>query len=106
MWPLSEGNYPKNIFSDFTIDSLQPDLEGYGLFLKATKPEEFRENDLSNFSLYSIVSRRRIKRVTFLEIILTRTFYPVALLSKKILKKILPVSIRRTIRKKVLDKIP
>jgi SAM-dependent methyltransferase len=44
----------KNIFSDFTIDILVKDNRKPGVFLKAKKPENFIENDLSKYKLYEI----------------------------------------------------
>jgi SAM-dependent methyltransferase len=96
----------RKIFSDFTINFLEPDPAGHGLFLKATKPEEFKEKDLSAFRLYSVVSRRRIKSVTLLEMILVKIFFPVMLMAKSILRKIFPASFRGIIRKNILEKMP
>ena len=96
----------REIFSDFNIDALEPDSAGPGLFLKATKPKKFEEKDLGNLCLYSIVSRRRIKSVTLVEMILVRTFFPVMLMLKDMLRKIIPSSIRGMIRKKILEKMP
>lgn len=101
-----ELNDIKEIFSDFTINALEPDSSGPGLFLKATKPEKFTEKNLKNAKLYSIVSRRRIKSVTLLEKILVRTYYPIMLLFKNILRKILPGTIKTIIRKQILEKLP
>jgi SAM-dependent methyltransferase len=96
----------RKIFSDFTINVLEPDEAGPGLFLIGTKPKKFRENMLDNFRLYSIVSRRRIISVTILEKILVRTFFPVMLMLKSIFRKITPVAIRKIIRKRILEKLP
>ena len=101
-----ELNDMREIFSDFTIDALELDSAGPGLFLKATKPKEFKEKNLGDYRLYSIVSRRRIKSVTLLEVVLVRTFFPVMLLLKDIMRKIFPASIRGIIRKKILEKMP
>ncbi len=48
------------IFSDFTIDKLIADPTEPGIFLLATKPADFKENDLSSYRLYSIMKRRNI----------------------------------------------
>ena len=50
----------KNIFSDFDIISLERDTEAPGVFLKAKKPNDYSEKDLSNYKLYSIVSGKRV----------------------------------------------
>ena len=50
----------KNIFSDLDIEVLEKDPLEPGVFLKAIKAEDFKENNLDNYSLYSIIYRRRI----------------------------------------------
>ena len=42
----------KNIFSDFIIEKIDSDPCAPGVFIKATKPENFIENDLSNYEVY------------------------------------------------------
>jgi len=54
----------KEIFSDFEIVKLEKDAEAPGVFLKAKKPNGFKENDLKKTSLYSIVSNRRVKTIS------------------------------------------
>lgn len=43
------------IFEDFEILSLESDPASPGIFLKARKPERFKEKDLQDFALYNIV---------------------------------------------------
>lgn len=50
----------KQIFSDFEITTLERDSEAPGVFLKARKPENFHEADLSNYGLYSILQNRKV----------------------------------------------
>lgn len=50
----------QNIFSDFEIQALQSDPEAPGVFLKAKRPERFKENDLSDYKLYSIVTNKKM----------------------------------------------
>ncbi len=50
----------KEIFSDFEIQSLKRDGEMPGVMLKARKPHQFREKDVSGYALYSIVTNRRM----------------------------------------------
>lgn len=52
----------RNIFSDFKILTLDPDVEN-GTMIKATKPKEFVEVDISSLALYSILSGKREKEV-------------------------------------------
>jgi SAM-dependent methyltransferase len=53
----------KEIFSDFEILTLQRDPEAPGVFLKARRPRIFSEANLSDYRLYSILSKRRIVEV-------------------------------------------
>ena len=51
----------KKIFSDFEILKTEKAKNSASVYLKARKPENFRENDLTEHKLYSIVVGRRIK---------------------------------------------
>lgn len=53
----------KEIFSDFKILSLQKDPQDPGVFLKAGKPLNFQERDLSLYQLYSIIGNRRVREI-------------------------------------------
>lgn len=53
------------IFSDMTIEALESDTMDPGVFVMARKPENFVENDLSDHSLYSMVSKDRSKGIDF-----------------------------------------
>jgi len=50
----------KQIFSDFEILSLEKDSEAPGVFIKARKPKQFLEADLSAYRLYSILLKKRV----------------------------------------------
>ena len=50
----------KAIFSDCRIDAIEQDWERPGVFLSASIPHDFRENDLSSIRMYSMVSKTRI----------------------------------------------
>ena len=52
----------KSIFSDFIIEKIEKD-PGIGVFLKATKPDNFAEKDLAHYELYSIVTNRKTKEL-------------------------------------------
>lgn len=54
----------ENIFPDFEILKLEKDKELPGVFLKARKPEEFNEKELSNYELYNIVVDKRVSKIT------------------------------------------
>lgn len=46
------------LFQDFSIERMEPDPLAPGVFIKARKPFDFTEVDLSNHSLYSIVTAK------------------------------------------------
>jgi 2-polyprenyl-3-methyl-5-hydroxy-6-metoxy-1,4-benzoquinol methylase len=62
-WPYDFWRYEKEdmeaIFADCEILAVQADKDNAGIFLKARKPSDFREKDLSEHELYSIVAGRR-----------------------------------------------
>jgi hypothetical protein len=54
----------KNIFSDCDISVLEEDSRLPSLvYAKIRKPETFREKDLSDYKLYSIICRERRKEI-------------------------------------------
>ena len=53
----------KNIFSDCEILVLEKDREAPGVFSKMRKSVNFSENDLSDYELYSVVSKKRVKSI-------------------------------------------
>lgn len=53
------------IFSDMTIEALEPDRDDPGVLVKARKPDDFIENDLSDHALYSMVINERSKGIEF-----------------------------------------
>lgn len=53
------------IFSDMRIESLEPDEGAPGVLVKARKPADFVEKDLSRHALYSMVARRRTVEIEF-----------------------------------------
>ena len=62
-WRYDPGDV-RAIFSDMEIVTLEKDSEiTPGVFAKIRKPLDFRENDLSNHELYSIVSGRRVRQL-------------------------------------------
>jgi len=67
-WPDDYWRYEpsdmKAIFSDFEIEALEPDPEAPGVFLKARRPADFRERDLSRYTLFSMVKQRRAQDIS------------------------------------------
>lgn len=51
------------IFSDFTIESLEPDASEPGVFLKAHKPRDYSPKNLSDYLLYSMVTGTHVHSV-------------------------------------------
>jgi len=64
------------IFGDLEILALEPDPSSPGAFLKARKPEPFRERDLADVELYSIILRRRVRDVDDRAVRRFRFWYP------------------------------
>jgi SAM-dependent methyltransferase len=56
-------------FGNMETESLQPDPEMSGVFLKARKAAGFSPKDLGAFGLYSIVNRKRCREIGTLEIV-------------------------------------
>jgi len=52
-----------DIFSDCTIEKLEKDRIGPGVFIKARKPNDFVEKNLSDHELYSIIVDKRVKEI-------------------------------------------
>jgi SAM-dependent methyltransferase len=50
--------------ADMSLDVVQRDTAAPGVFFVATKPDDFREADLSYHEIYSIISARRCRDVT------------------------------------------
>ena len=53
----------EHIFADCVIEKLEKDRLHPGVFLKARKPKDFAEKDLSDYPLFSIVEDKRTKEV-------------------------------------------
>lgn len=80
----------KEIFSDFNIEAIEKDSLSPGVFIKARKPNVFRENDLSGYRLYSIIKGKPAKTITENEINLFKIISP-------FLPHMLPITINRII---------
>lgn len=57
------GEDMKRIFADCLIERLEDDGRVTEVFVKVRKPENFREVDLSDHELYSVVEGRRIREL-------------------------------------------
>lgn len=65
----------KNIFSDFSILSLDKDPMSPGIFLKAKKPVDFTENNMEGYKLYSIIKNSFVEDISNSEILKFRILY-------------------------------
>jgi SAM-dependent methyltransferase len=66
-WPYDFWRYEasdmERIFSDCRITNLEQDEAEPGVFIKVIKPADFRENNLSDVELYSVVTGTRSKNI-------------------------------------------
>lgn len=58
------------IFSDMKIEALEKDSSDPGVLVKVRKPESFKENNLSDHALYSMITSKRSKEITALDVLL------------------------------------
>lgn len=54
----------RQIFADMEIDAVEPDPEAPGVYVKARRPSDFVEADLSDIELYAMALGRRVRDVT------------------------------------------
>jgi len=73
------------IFSDYKMLSLEKDCSDPGVFVKLKKPNEFKEKELANHKLYSIVSDKRVIEIDPKDF---RTFYFMKVIFNEKLKDI------------------
>ncbi len=53
----------EHIFCDCIIEKIEKDRCAPGVFIKAQKPEDFVEKDLTDYELYSIVVNKRVREI-------------------------------------------
>lgn len=98
-WPFDYWRYTttdiKRMFSDFKIEILEKDPDVPGVFLKARKPDNFKEVVLSGHKLYSIASRNGFSAI------IDRVYYKLYQFNARFLYYIKhPSEIRGMIRRK------
>lgn len=59
-WRYETGDM-RTIFEDCSVELLEQSRHATGVFAKIRKPADFREKDLSQHALYSIVARERVR---------------------------------------------
>jgi SAM-dependent methyltransferase len=62
----------RTIFSDFSVDVVEADPLSPGVFVKAHKPQAFAERPLDGIELYSIVTRRRCRDISDVNILVRK----------------------------------
>ena len=87
------------IFSDFTIEANVSDPGSPGVFIKVRKPVSFTEENLKEFELYSIITRRRCKKISEIDLLLFKAKMEV----RRFLIRILPTRLKAIIRKLFLN---
>lgn len=58
-----EAEDMSEIFSDLNITALEKDTQAPGIFMKALKPADYKENNLSEYKLFSMIANSRIKNI-------------------------------------------
>lgn len=80
------------IFSDLSIEAVERDPLGPGVFVKARKPAPFSENTLDALRLYSIIRQKRCKDISDLDILLFRLVrWPL----RRFLSRVMPTRAKR-----------
>jgi len=88
----------KTIFSDLSVEVIETDPLSPGVFVRATKPAMFSERNLDAIDLYSIVTRRRCRDVTGLEVTVRRWRHKARLFLSRMRGLGRPASARGNIR--------
>ncbi|HTK28848.1 MAG TPA: methyltransferase domain-containing protein [Vicinamibacterales bacterium] len=84
-----EADDIRTIFSDCSIEALEPDTVSPGIFVRARKPAAFTERPLDDIALYSIVTHRRCLDVTDAQVYRRRIRHRV----RRLLAHILPAAV-------------
>ena len=87
------------LFSDFVITNIEKDSLRPGVFIKAWKSFPFSENNLLDYSLYSIIKCKRSPRINTVDIAMFQIYYFI----RYLLSAILPEFLKRIIKKWVIN---
>lgn len=93
-WRYEEEDL-RAIFGDMSILKIARDPLVPGVFIKAAKPPDYREKDLSGLELYSIISGRRRPGITGAAI----AVFKVGHLLRETASAVLPESVKRQLKK-------
>ena len=86
------------IFSDFTVDAVETDVEAPGVFVKATKPPGWQSASLDAHALYSVVTGKRCTQVTGASDALFRLRYHAHQLCRRLLPEQIRAPLKRLLR--------
>lgn len=90
-----EKNEMEKIFSDFIVEASEPDTMYPGIFIKVRKPYDYKESDLSNFSLFSIMTETYRANISDLDVAIFKMQCKVG----PALSKLLPVGIKKFMKR-------
>ncbi len=95
----------KVLFADFDIERIDPDRLEPGVFVKARKPVDFREQDLARHNLYAVIQGHRVRAVTWLDVLkfrvthrTRRVFARTRYLAWEALCRMAPASLKRFVK--------
>lgn len=83
------------VFSDFKLEVSEPDSMYPGIFIKARKPVDYKEADLRDISLFSIMTGTYRKNISDMDIKLFRAQCTIG----PVVSKILPSGIKKIIKR-------
>jgi SAM-dependent methyltransferase len=86
------------IFSDCNVEAVDRDNLVPGVFVKVRKPDDFTENNLTDYRLYSIIKRKRCCDIGGTNIFLFKIAYPVIIAARNLASKILPDTVKKTVK--------
>lgn len=87
------------IFADLSIKVNEKDPFDYGVFVKASKPFSFSEKNLQTHKLFSIVTLKRSENISDFDVFLNKP----RIIVRQFLARILPIEMKKTIKKLVLS---
>ena len=62
----------RKIFADFSIEAIEKDPLLPGVFVKAKKPDSFSANDLGGVTLWSMMLKKKVRKISSLEVFVFR----------------------------------
>jgi SAM-dependent methyltransferase len=87
------------LFSEFSVEAIESDPEAPGVFVKARKPVPFRERDLKNHELYSMIRHKRCRNIQEFDIL----FFKFKRMVRRVLSRILPARVKASIKNVICE---